>query len=775
MGEFILVLPFRGLEFSFALFWCGWLFVLLAFCLSGVRLSYESTLQEHITRRLESSYLGLYLRRVVSYCICWIEFMLKNRPAMIPPTLSNPPTPQNLTSDSRPLPLRIPDNSVKVHSLVAYFDRKIHKEVTPVTSSPHNCPDWRAIPRDKVKSLVLKFSCLGIATPVSNSRISTVSLVTGDGGYSQVGEAAVDNGGVVSGGKGEGGDRAPLRSASLLVGDTPSCAISSSGSVRDTDGSTSEDLRAGTYRKWEKLRSVKGGKNSKRGRRRGKSGSIDGQSVVARKSMRRKASVKSPERETVNRSIKDISLRGGPPGRPEQPGDRLLGGLEGLAQRESLWSSPLGFDPTGTDPPASPSVLDSEAAAVQKEADAQIKSHEIGNTVSDPVSKCPILGAVGRTFRSMRDSFRKKAPPRQMPPATTTTTEGMSELVGRASEQAGYTSRLTVDKAISSFALGDDTACTAKYLTAHESFLQSRRSSNAGSSTSGMGYEAKELDKPGALRSETEDGNSSREGLVGTASDKVLDVDKALDAAQIGGSDRRRSPTGSPLRSPSLIVRGGVPLEEPAGKPTSERRKPNAGKEIVREVPKRNIVQDGQLIIDQKMLGEGGVANRGIKKMKDELDNHSYHGQTSFSKSNVPRLAPKANSTGTNSYNILPPPQSPLGSGGKYVVNFEEETENDQYQDYMGEPEQAHLLPPPLQKCAVNSGLQTTDGPSEMYYPPSQERSGGYDPQPIIEEVLSGNNEGLDGSGGGGGGWRSLRYNNEQFRRGRRERVIWTV
>ncbi|KAG0134487.1 hypothetical protein HOY82DRAFT_537382 [Tuber indicum] len=699
---------------------------------------------------------------------------------MIPPTPGNPPTPQNLTSDSRPLPLRIPDSSVKVRSLVAYFNRKVHKEAIPVTSAPHHHPDLKAIPSNKVKSLVLKFSRLGITTPVSNNRVSIASPVPANGGYSRVGEvAAVSGGGVVSGSKGEGGGWAPLRSASLPVGDVLSCAISSSGSVRDTDGSTSEDLRTSNYRKWDELRNVKGGigrKNSKCGRGGEKSGLIDGQSAVAGKPMRRKASVKSPECETINRPIQDISIQGGTPGRPEQLDDRLFRGLGGFAQRERLWSSPLGFDPTGTDSPAPPSVLGSETAAVQKESDADIKSHETGNAVSDPVSKCPILGAVGRTFRSIRGSFRKKAPPQKMPPATATATEGMSELVGRASEQAGYTSGFSVDKAVSNSAIGHDTACTAKCLTVREPFLQSRRSSSAGSSTSRAGREAKELDKDETLRSETEDGNNSREGLIGTASDKVLDVDKASDAAQIGGSDRRRSPTGSPLRDLSPTIRGGIPSEEPAGRSTSERRKPNTSKEIVREVPKRNIVHDGQWMIDQKMLGEGGVANRDTKKIQDELDNHSYHGRTSSSKSDVPRLAPKANSTGTNSYNMLPPPQSPLGSGGKYAVDFEEEeAENDQYQDCVGEPEQDRLPPPPLQKCAANSGLQKPKGPSGMYYPPSQERSECYDPQPIIEGFLSGNNEGLGGSGGGGGGWRLLRNNNEQFRRGRRERVKWTV
>ncbi|RPB04778.1 hypothetical protein L873DRAFT_1170565 [Choiromyces venosus 120613-1] len=924
--------------------------------------------------------------------------MRKHRPTMIsltPMNLPSPTTPRRLTSsDSRPLPLRIPGSSVKVRSLITYFNQKIHEKAAPVTSTPHHHHDWKAIPSGGVRSLVLNFSRVGIALPGSNSRISIVSPVTIDGGYSRAGRMAamtgVDSNGAVFGGKGEGekGRRVSVRSASLQVDDIPSYAmISSSGSTGDGDGSTSDDIRVSDYRKLDALQTMKGWKEGKKSRR-GRSGSIGGQSTVAKKSMRRKkGSVKSPEYESANnRPVKDTttSVRGRLLGRSEEPDDRLLRGLQGLAQRESLRSSSLEVDPTDTDSPSSLSALAAQAAAAaaENEADAEIKSPETGDIVSDSVSKRSFSGSIGSTFRSIRDSFRKKASPQKMSPATAAMTGGVSEPVGRTSEPAGNMSGLTVDKAVSSSTMGGDVAGTgATYLIARESFLQSRRSSSARSVASRVRYEIRKLEKLETLHSETEGGNSSgREVLTGTVLDKVLDVKKALEAAssqaQIGERDRgrlprpsprnepivgpvarsrrlsasyragssrpragrkpvagtspRSPPTGSPLRSPvltaspiqllrvfkaggetpvvaaamggkliesaaraekrealnaadrgdddisssrdvpsnrsrsgdfagarrersrsptpplgaveanpvfgtvlsspgnvtespesitpqdrpqvpvrspslmremafpSLSVRGEVaPSEEPAGKlSTSERRKSTASREITREVPKRKIVQDGQWIMDQKTLGEGGriVTNLGIKKIRTELDQHSYDDQTSSSKSGVLQLASKANSTGANSYNMLPPPELPLGSSfaDKYVVvdAEDEDEENGQYQDYIIEPEQARPSSFPSSRLVRKKyAVNTTTLPMQrkapdrlsggMYYPPFQEWSKDYEPQPIIEGVLSGNNGRLDGSAGGGGGsggWRSLKNDNEQFRRGRkRERVNWAV
>ncbi|PWW77093.1 hypothetical protein C7212DRAFT_316900, partial [Tuber magnatum] len=77
-------------------------------------------------------------------------------------TPKRPLNSQNLTPGSRPMPPRIPGSYMKVTPLVAYFNRKLRERAAPVTSASRH-HDWRLakIPRDRVRSLVLKFSLMG--------------------------------------------------------------------------------------------------------------------------------------------------------------------------------------------------------------------------------------------------------------------------------------------------------------------------------------------------------------------------------------------------------------------------------------------------------------------------------------------------------------------------------------------------------------------------------------------------------------------------------------
>ena len=198
----------------------------------------------------------------------------------------NSSTSQNSISDPPPLPLLMPGSSgSKVRSLVAYFNQKINEKATPLASTPlHH--DWKAIPREKVKSIMLNFSRVGIALPGSNSRIGIVSPVTVYGGYCQK-TAWVDNNDALSGSKGEGEGGPSVVSKWLRVGDAPPYVVSSSESIRGDDRNALEDLRVGenwklyelwTMKKWNKGKSAGLG----RGGYREGSGSINGQVAVTR-------------------------------------------------------------------------------------------------------------------------------------------------------------------------------------------------------------------------------------------------------------------------------------------------------------------------------------------------------------------------------------------------------------------------------------------------------------------------------------------------------------
>jgi len=127
------------------------------------------------------------------------------------------------------------NSGVKVRSLVAYFNQKTHEQVTPKTSAPRH-HDWKAILGEKVWSLVLNFSRVGISPPESNSRISIASPVTGDGVYFRVGRM-VGNDCALSGSKGVGKGGAPMESTLLRVSDALLYVVSSSEPISGVDRS----------------------------------------------------------------------------------------------------------------------------------------------------------------------------------------------------------------------------------------------------------------------------------------------------------------------------------------------------------------------------------------------------------------------------------------------------------------------------------------------------------------------------------------------------------
>ncbi|PUU79798.1 hypothetical protein B9Z19DRAFT_791696 [Tuber borchii] len=186
----------------------------------------------------------------------------------IPTMLSkNSLTLQNLTSDSQSLPLCIPSSGVnvrslvayfnqksneqatfktrggKVHLLVAYFNQKSHEQAIPQTSAPHH-HNWKTITGEKVKSLVLNFSRMGMSPPGSNSRVSSASLVTVDEVYSQVGKMVVENDCASFESKGAGRGGAPMKCTLPRVNDTLPYVVSSPKPIGSVDESAKEDLGA---------------------------------------------------------------------------------------------------------------------------------------------------------------------------------------------------------------------------------------------------------------------------------------------------------------------------------------------------------------------------------------------------------------------------------------------------------------------------------------------------------------------------------------------------
>lgn len=232
------------------------------------------------------------------------------------------------------------------------------------------------------------------------------------------------------------------------------------------------------------------------------------------------------------------------------------------------------------------------------------------------------------------------------------------------------------------------------------------------------------------------------------------------------------SPKAITVRSPSLMremafppltLRGEISGGAPGRRSNSSRRQDSGG-EPGTSVPKRKIVNDEDWKIEFRK-SRRGITNKGVGRIQMEVD-HSYDGLTSPSRSIIPPLAPKTNSNGTNSYNIPPPPLT-LELVEKYGAVVEE---NEQYQDYIIEPEQYRRSRPPL-KYATSPAIRSRERVPETHYPPFQQWSKGYDPQPIIAGVLDVNSEGFDGAAGR----RSLR-DYEQPRRGRRrERVNWQL